>query len=123
MTKFDTSRLGRLLNMEYTPRELSEELACSIRQIRNALLHGCPHRQTENGHYYINGRAFCEWVESQKPPAKQRLKDNEAYCFRCRSAVPFVAVEVTQTNGNSELAKGICPNCGGKINRARRREQ
>jgi len=117
----DKSRLPRLLNMAYTPRELAEELACSIRQVRAALDAGAPHSRNEKGHLAINGRQFADWLHREPPHTK--LQPNEAYCFKCRSAVPFTAVTTTATNGNSELAKGVCPQCGTTICRARRREQ
>lgn len=123
MAKFELPRLGRLLNMEYTPRELSEELACSVRQIRGALDQGAPHRKTDRGHIFVNGAAFGKWVRERQARPQQRLKPGEAYCLKCRSAVPLTVLETTPTNGNTEIAKGVCPQCGNRINRARRREQ
>lgn len=122
--KFETSRLTRLLNMEYTPTELAAELNTTVRQIRAAIDQDAPHRQTAGGHVFVNGADFAHWVRQQSQARqRQRLDPNQAYCFKCRSAVPLTVVTVTATNGNSELAKGVCPLCGSLVNRARRRER
>ena len=119
MHKFDQSRLKRLLKMEYTVAELATELDCTARQIRAALTDGAPHRKTETGQYFIEGQAFAAWATPR--PAKPMLAEGEAYCLKCRSAVALTILEVTTTNAATELTKGVCPQCGGKINRARRR--
>ena len=57
------NKVKRLLNMLYTPRELSEEIGVSKQQIYRVYIPlGCPHSKDHIGHILINGRDFRAWV-------------------------------------------------------------
>jgi len=52
-----------LLDMMYTPRELSEEIGVSLQQVYRVYIPlGCPLTKNNRGHYLINGRDFKTWV-------------------------------------------------------------
>ena len=119
LTQSQSARLPRLLRMEYTLRELAEELDTSPRHIRQACEAGCPHRQDDKQRVWLNGESFRTWYGALAAGRKQKLAENEAYCLSCRAAVRFTADEaVTQADGVVREA-GVCPKCGRRINRFR----
>ena len=115
-------KLGRLLPMEYSPRELTEEIGCSIDQVRRAVKAGLPHRR-EHNRVWIVGTDFADWCtpETERRP-RYELKRNQAWCLSCGEAVVMVGpFEVVPRHGRAELVKGTCLKCGGKVNRLRSR--
>jgi hypothetical protein len=116
-----SARLGRLLHMEYTLRELATELGCSKRQIRAALDAGCPYRQTESGTLFVTGDDFRDWYRELCQRRKRPLRSDEAFCLSCRRAVPLPDdAEVHPAPHGVERVTGPCPLCGNPINRFRK---
>ncbi len=113
-------RAPRLLPMLYTPGELAEELGLSSRTIREWTRKGMPHQRDAKGYLWIQGREFAQWFDELRRSAKHhRLKENEAYCLRCRQVVTLTPTETKQV-GKMILKKGRCPQCGGGLNRGAR---
>ncbi len=117
------ARLRRLLRMEYTPRELADDVGCGRSQIIRACEAGCPYRKTASGRCYVVGCEFASWYESLLAGRKHPLSPGEAYCLHCRSAVRLVEPEVVPAPQNGvERVTGRCPQCGSVVNRFRRAE-
>ena len=112
-----------LLNMMYKASELAEDLTIPESTLRDWLEAGAPHHRDSREHIWIRGTEFAGWVESmRKTRAKQPLADDQAYCFRCRKVVNIENVEIRKNIGKLIHFKGICPDCGCKINRGGRSE-
>lgn len=111
-------RLARLLHMEYTPRELADELQASVQQIHRAVEAGCPHRVTEQ-RTWIVGDAFAAWYHETVKRRKQPLRRNEAFCLACRQPVPLDETTVAPVRDGVERVSGICPRCGTSVHRYR----
>lgn len=82
----------RLLDMEYKPSEIANELAASKEQIRKLIHAGAPARLDASGNYWIHGESFAEWLRNAAPKndrQKRIFNDNEAYCCTCKSVVTF----------------------------------
>lgn len=121
LTQPQQARLARLLHMEYSLRELADEIGCGVRQLRRAIEAGCPHRETGGGRMWITGDEFRDWYELLRTHRKQPLRDGDAYCLRCRQPVPLVSHPRTLSNGQP-VVTGRCPKCGAIINRFCKRE-
>jgi hypothetical protein len=108
-----------LLNMLYTISDLADDLSVPESDIRNWLTAGAPHQVNADNQPWINGREFFQWVETQRKQhiSGHKLADNEAHCFRCRTAVKLVSPDQHAIQGKLILNKGKCPNCGCTINR------
>ena len=123
LTQPQRAHLPRLLHMEYTLREIADEIGCNRQQVRHAVDAGCPCRLTARGHIWITGDEFRSWYEDLVVARKQPLGPNEAYCLRCRKPVPLGDVtRITMPNGVEALS-GQCPECHSTINRMIRRGQ
>lgn len=82
----------RLLDMEYKPSEIAQELTASKEQILRLVTAGAPARKDSKGHYWINGLHFASWLETAAPKNdrdKKTFEDNEAYCLTCKAVVTF----------------------------------
>ncbi len=121
LTRRRAARLGRLLHMEYTLRELTEELDCEKRKIRTAVEAGCPHRRTPTGRIRIVGDEFNDWYQEIIRRRKRPLGFNEAYCVGCKRAVPLSEeVETTTLANGVRKVEAPCPICGNTVNRFRK---
>jgi hypothetical protein len=118
LTQPQTLRLARLLHMEYTPRELAEEIQCSVQQIHRATEAGCPHRVTER-RTWIVGDAFATWYQATIKARKRPLRRDEAFCLSCRQPVPLDETISTPVRDGVERVSGICPRCGNPVHRFR----
>jgi hypothetical protein len=116
------ARLKRLLKMEYTLKELADEIGCARSQIDHAVSVGCPTRETEGGRRFVIGDEFAQWYESLLAERKQPLAPDEAYCLRCRAPVRVVDVAIAACANGVERVTGRCGKCGGMVNRYRRAE-
>jgi hypothetical protein len=110
-----------LLHMEYKPSELARHIRVNVKTIhRSYIPAGLPHRRDTNGNIWIVGTAFNEWARTayhQRKEAhpKLKLKDNEAYCFKCRGVIQFDAShisEVRRISNGRKLLRIACPQCG-----------
>jgi hypothetical protein len=112
--------LERLLHMEYTLRELADELGCSKRKLRTAVEAGCPHHRRES-RIYVRGDEFRDWYRALCQRRRRPLGPNEAFCLGCKRAVPLPAdVDVYPLPNGVERATGPCPVCGSTIQRFRK---
>lgn len=109
------NRLISLLDMLYTPRELSDEIGFAVRQIYRVYIPlGCPQSRDEQRHLWINGKHFRSWIlDTYK---KRNLRTNEAFCLTCKKAVPMMDKQRKQ-KGNLFYYICRCPNCGRTLNR------
>ena len=113
-----------LLPMLYKVSEIAEELDIPDRTLRDWLSKGAPHQRDSRGHIWINGKRFSSWVTSiRKKKRTLKLRDDEAFCFRCNEAVKLISPEIRHIKGNLILIKGVCINCGCTINRGGRDDQ
>lgn len=96
----------RLLDMEYKPSEIAEELDASKEQIRKLIHAGAPARMDAKGNYWIHGERFAEWLKNAAPKndkAKKVFEDNEAYCFACKAVTTF-----TEYRRKNRVVFGTC---------------
>jgi hypothetical protein len=106
--------------MEYSPKELADELGCNVRQIRHALDCGCPQRCTSTGRVWITGDVFATWIGDMEKRRKRRLRDDEVYCLRCGVVrLPDDVTVFAMANGVERLS-GPCPKCQATVNRFRK---
>lgn len=104
--------------MFYKVSELEEELGVPTRTIRNWVDLGSPGERDDQGHLWINGRQFADWVSQiSQARRKTKLGDDEAYCLKCRQVVKLANPVLQNGSGKQTLYSGTCPVCGGKINR------
>jgi len=97
-------RSVRLLDMEYKPSELAQELNCRQEWVMLAIRNGAPHRKDENGRYWIHGEKFAAWLHETKQKERKRLKPNECYCLGCKK---YTTYKVTEKIGAHVIGK--CP--------------
>jgi hypothetical protein len=114
-----------LLPMRYKLPELSAKLGVHPRTLSDWTDQGAPHEHDARGHIWIIGTDFAQWVEmvrlqNKKVSGEKKLSDDQAYCVRCRKPVDLIAPIITPGHGKLIYIKGLCPNCGIKINRAGR---
>ncbi len=110
-----------LLPMKYKVSELRKELNIPDRTLRGWLVKGVPHQRDNRNHIWIIGTEFAMWVEKQKKPKRERkLKDNEAYCFKCKKPVKLLNAKHIHIKGKLINIKGNCLECGTTINRGGR---
>lgn len=115
------ARLSKLLHMEYTLRELATELNCSVDQLKHTCELDCPHRVDSRERVWIIGDEFSRWYATRKAQRKIKLKPDEAYCLRCRAAVPLHVEQVISGKHGTRREVGTCPICNATVNRIRRR--
>lgn len=110
-----------LLPMDYTVREIIEELGVPDSTLRDWLKLGAPYHKDRRNHIWINGKDFAKWVIDQKKPISTRkLGNNEAYCLHCRVITPLIKPETREIKGKLIHIKGKCVYCGHTINRGGR---
>jgi hypothetical protein len=103
--------------MLYKPSELEEEVGLPARSIREWLDLGLPHERDAQGHIWINGEAFSKWVETIRTRKRgHTLSEDQAYCLKCRRAVPLVA-PIRCESGRQVRWTAACPICGAAIHR------
>jgi hypothetical protein len=122
MTREQLLRVGHLLHMHYKPSELAEEVGCNADTIyRSYIPAGCPHERDEQGHVWIVGTAFRDWARSTFGKHGAKMQAKQAYCLRCRKPVTIVEPTDKPINRYLALISGKCPECGGIVNRAKRK--
>jgi hypothetical protein len=110
-----------LLPMLYKVREMAEDLHMPERTLRDWLERGAPHERDANRQIWINGEKFAAWVAAnRKKRKKAKLKDDQAYCFRCKKIEKLVNPQIVPIKGQLIHIKGKCPVCGCTINRGGR---
>jgi hypothetical protein len=107
------NRLAILLDMEYTPSELANEIGFTQRQVYRVYIPlGCPHRKDDRRHIWINGKKFRSWVLNIYK--KRELGLNEAFCLTCKKPVQMKN-KTRKRSGRLFYYLCICPNCGRKL--------
>ena len=113
-------RLGRLLNMMYKPSEIAEEIGVTTETVyRSYLPGGAPFERDKAGNIWLHGTSFAAWVLSVNGKRKLgALEAGQAWCLRCRKAVPLVRPRMRFEGRYVKIFQGKCETCGAKINRA-----
>ena len=117
-------RSMRLLEMEYKPSELADEIQVTTHTIYNVYLPaGLPHRREENGNIWIVGTQFVAWanaaLEKGKRYASQRrqpIGDAQCYCVKCREVTDFKHItRKVPLSRKRVMVYGICAQCNGNV--------
>lgn len=113
-------KLAQLLDMMYTPAEISAEIGITIRQIYRVYIPlGVPSVRVR-GRIFINGEVFCKWYAAVYE--KSVLRQNEAFCLTCKEAVIMQNVE-EHKKGRLSYWLCDCPKCGRKLARIIKRDK
>ena len=107
---YQRMRMYKLLDMLYTPKELSEQIGFTQRQVYRVYIPaGCPHERDDKRHIWINGQEFRKWFDVIY--AKRNLEADEIFCLTCRRAVKKVNPQRKEKDG---LIYDLCacPKCG-----------
>lgn len=111
-------RAPGLLPMLYTLKELSSSLGLPYNTLRGWLSAGAPSEKDDQGRVWINGELFAAWVKNQKPvKTKGKMARDEGYCLRCNQKILIQNPEIQTVKGNLKRLRGLCPVCGGIVNR------
>ena len=117
-------RLGRILNMMYTPAELAHEIGVTPDTVyRSYLVAGLPHTR-DRKHIWIHGPAFVAWAKetvTKHRRIRRGLPDDQAWCMKCGIPVPMIDPKIKYTNRYIEILQTRCPHCQTLVNRARAR--
>ncbi len=100
-------RSMRILDMEYKPSEIAQELGAGQEQILKLILAGAPARKDSKGHYWIHGTTFVNWLHAAAPKNdrdKNTFADNECWCVGCRSVVIYI-----EHKRKGTISYGKCP--------------
>lgn len=113
---------GSLLPMLYRVSELAAALKIPDRTLRDWLQQGAPHTRDNRNHIWIVGTQFSKWIEKNRAhkAVHRKMRDDEAYCFRCKAPVALVNPEVKRIKAKLTRITGKCPQCGTTINRGGR---
>jgi len=114
-----------LLPMYYLPAELAGELDMPVRTLYDWLKAGAPHIRDEHDNLWIDGRPFAAWIAANRNQREVRtkLRDDQAYCLRCKQVVDLTDPRRERVKGKLVLIKGRCPHCGAGINRGGRSDR
>ena len=115
-------RAPGLLPMLYTCQELAEALGLPDSTLRDWLAFGAPHTRDSRQHIWINGKDFAAWVKTHHRPqkAESTLREDEAYCLRCKAVVSLVNPVTHIVKGKLTHTRGQCPTCGNTVVRGGR---
>lgn len=126
LNRSQIARLKRLLDMPYTPAEISREIGISVDALyRTHIPAGVPVFIDDKQRIWINGLAYREWVRNNLAARRRNKKsmgENAAYCLRCNAIVNITDVKVIPYRRGVRQMSGRCPICGGRVNRFLRAE-
>ena len=118
LSRDDKLRCKGLLDMFYTPSELSWETGIAEHRLREVLPgQGMPVVTDAAGSVWIHGLEFKAWVESFSEKRRAKLGPGEGLCLKCKMAVPMVKPSRVKSYMGMALV-AICPTCGKKVYRA-----
>ncbi len=106
ITRTLSRRSVRLLDMEYKPSEIAQELECRLAWVMMTIRNKAPHRKDESGRYWIHGEKFAAWLDETKKKEHRRLKPNECYCLGCKGYTTFTTLEKVGTHVIGKCPKG-----------------
>jgi len=104
------NKLKGLLDMDYKPGELAEELGIRKNLVYSVYVKlGCPLDRDQWNHIAINGKSFRGWyLENYR---KARVEENESFCKSCQRAVK-IEDGVELKKGSLTYIVSHCPKCG-----------
>lgn len=120
LTRSQQARLRRLLDMEYRPSEIAEEIGLTTDTIyRSHIPAGAPTRTDQKGNIWIRGTAYRDWVKDCLTVRRRSkpLSLDEAYCLTCMEVRTIQNPKIRPHRKNISIKSGKCPVCGKKINR------
>jgi hypothetical protein len=124
MTAPQINRMRSLLHMWYSPSELAGEIGVQVEWIKKKCIPaGCPHRQDDGGHIWIDGTSFVAWAMRECRPKPQKMEPGKVWCLRCKGPVDMVGpfnVLPMPSNRNLEIVQGKCAVCGRVVSLARK---
>jgi hypothetical protein len=114
LTQPQRERARGLLDMFYTPAELTEELGLPDRSyIYHTLLkHNLPSIKDEAGHVWIRGTDVLPWYTAYCAKLKHQLGPDQVYCMHCKQArmVKTDTLEIVMF-GRVRMQKARCAVC------------
>lgn len=112
-----------LLDMEYKPAELADQLGIRKETVRTYLYAGLPARKDAKGHTWIRGADFGAWAKAIMSTYEKRitLSENEYYCMCCH-APTTTDKHTRRKSGNRDMLKGICVKCGSSVQKFARQK-
>lgn len=103
-------KLAGLMDLDYKPSELAEELEISSSRIYNVYLKlDCPHYRTDRDRIFINGKQFREWYDQIYK--NRSLEKDQTFCVSCKKIVKLDN-PTRVDKGRLVLYQSDCPNCG-----------
>lgn len=125
LSRVEVIRAQHLLHMKYAPSEIAEEIGLPNKdKVYQYIKAGCPHERDDGGRLWIVGTLFRQWARAHakgNQTQRDKMPEGQAYCFRCRKRVTMKSIGVRPSNRYLELVTGTCAECGGNVNRARKR--
>ncbi len=107
------NRVKGLLNMMYTPSELSEEIGFSKNQVYRVYLPaGCPCKKDQHNRILIHGSSFRDWYDTTYK--KIHLEKDQAWCVSCKKVVSVSNPDRKQ-KGRTVYDLYTCPVCGKRL--------
>jgi hypothetical protein len=102
----------------YTMAQAADHLGVSLNTIRNHVNDGLPILRTERP-FLIQGEQLKAWYAARSERAKQPLKPEQMLCLRCKAPQTPLGgmVDCTALSSGKLQLSGLCPSCGGVINR------
>ena len=120
LTRKQQGNLKRLLDMQYKPSEIAQEIGLTVDTIyRSHIPAGAPSETDKNGNIWINGNAYRQWVESfatVRTRAKP-MPDDHGYCFTCKQVREIQNPKIKPYKRGVDQIRGKCPVCGKGIAR------
>lgn len=110
----------KLLNMEYKPSELADELGVTSKTVLTAYLPaGLPYRRDKQGHCWIVGIDARSWLEQmtrkRESEAVTLVLPDDGFCVKCGK---ITIQNITKRKaGRAGMMKGSCPICGATVHR------
>ena len=117
-------RMMRLLEMEYKPSELADEIGITAKTIYDTYLPaGLPHRRDAGGNIWIVGTTFVKWADEvlqkglrRASQRKEPIGENQGYCVKCQKVRDFSEITRRKTmSKNRVMLYGSCSECGTKM--------
>ena len=116
-------KASSLLNMDYMPDELAEELGVTGDYVRKVLIRkmGAPHKWRGATCYWINGEEFKKWVtrfekKSKHQNEKNKMREDQFYCLKCRKVVEQSLWTIKKIQATTYI-QSFCPYCHTRINK------
>ena len=113
LSRYQSARLGRLLNMMYKPSEIANEIGFDTRQFYTIYIPlGLPHEKDPRNRIWINGIVFKDWINGLY--TKEKMEKDKAYCLSCKNPVQIENPKWLEKSGVFYLVCK-CPICGRKL--------